>query len=113
MHELPIAKSVLEIALRHAEEAGADRIVQLNLVIGELSSVMDESVQFYWDIISRDTIAEGAQLHFERAPGQLKCMACGHVFPLDRQDYTCPACGETQVVVIGGDQFHLESIEIE
>jgi hydrogenase nickel incorporation protein HypA/HybF len=113
MHELPIAKSVLEIALRHAEEAGADSIVQLNLVIGELSSVVDDSIQFYWDIISRGTIAEGAALHFERVPGQLKCLACGHAFALDREEYICPACGETQVVVVGGDAFRLESIEVE
>jgi hydrogenase nickel incorporation protein HypA/HybF len=113
MHELPIAKSVLEIALRHAEEAGADSIVRLNLVIGELSSVVDDSIQLYWDIISQGTIAEGAELRFERVPGQLKCLACGHTFTLDREDYICPACGETQVVVVGGDEFRLESIEVE
>lgn len=113
VHELPVTQSLLEIALRHAEAAGAKRIVQLNLVIGQFSSIVDDSVQFYWDIISRGTIAEGARLHFERTPGQLRCVACGEVFSIDGEDYVCPACGSTQVVVVSGDDFRLDSIEVE
>lgn len=113
MHELSITESLLEIALRHAERAGARRITRLNLVIGELSSVVDDSVQFYWDIVSQDTIAVGAELHFERVPGTLRCLSCGHTFPLNSRDYTCPACGQARVVAAGGDDFRLESIEVE
>lgn len=113
MHELPVTESLLEIALRHAERARAKRITQLNIVIGELSSIVDESVQFYWDIVSEGTIAEGAVLHFERVDGTLRCLACGHTFPLNHESFTCPACGEKKVVAVGGDDFRLESIEIE
>jgi hydrogenase nickel incorporation protein HypA/HybF len=113
MHEFSITQNVLEIALRHAEKAGARRITRLNLVVGELSSIIDDSVQFYWDIVARDTIAEGSQLCFERIPGSLRCLGCDNVFSLNGRDYTCPACGGSQVVVVGGDQFRLESIEVE
>jgi hydrogenase nickel incorporation protein HypA/HybF len=113
MHELSVTESLLEIALRHAGKAGAQRITRLNIVIGELSSIVDESVQFYWDIVSKDTIAEGAELHFERVDGTLRCLTCGHTFPLNRRDFACPACGERKVVAVGGDDFRLDSIEIE
>ena len=113
MHELSITQSLLDIALRHAEKANAQRIARLNLLIGELSSVLGESVQFYWDIVSQDTIAQGAELHFERVPGSLSCLGCGHVFPLNGRDYACPMCVGKQVIAAGGDEFRLESIEIE
>jgi hydrogenase nickel incorporation protein HypA/HybF len=113
MHEMSITQSLLEIALRHAEQANARRIVRLNMVIGELASIVDDSVQFYWDIISRDTIAEGAELYFERVPGILRCLSCDHTFPLNGRDYACPDCGGLQVTVAGGDEFRLESIEVE
>lgn len=113
MHELSVTESLLEIALRHAQEAGAERIVRLNIVIGELSSIVDESVQFYWDIVSEDTIAEGAELHFERVDGTLRCLACGHTFPLNHRSFVCPQCGEARVVAVGGDEFRLDSIEVE
>jgi hydrogenase nickel incorporation protein HypA/HybF len=113
MHELSVTESLLEIALRHAARAGAARITRLNIVVGELSSIVDESVQFYWDIVSRGTMAEGAELHFERVDGTLRCMDCGHSFSLKRRDFVCPACGERKVVAVGGDDFRLDSIEIE
>ena len=93
MHELSVTESLLEIALRHARKAGAQRILQLNIVIGELSSIVDESVQFYWDIVSRDTIAEGSQLHFQRVDGVLRCLACGERFSLSERDFACPTVG--------------------
>ena len=113
MHELSITENLLEIALRHAEKADAERITRLNIVIGDLSSIVDESVQFYWDIVSEGTIAEGAELRFERVEGTLRCMACGHTFPLNHESFVCPSCGEKKVVAAGGDDFRLESIEIE
>jgi hydrogenase nickel incorporation protein HypA/HybF len=64
MHELSVTESILEIALRHASNANAKRITNLYMVKGQLASIVDDSVQFYWDIISKDSIAEGAVLHF-------------------------------------------------
>ncbi len=113
MHELTVTESLLDIALRHAEEAHAKRITRLNLIIGDLSSIVDESVQFYWDIVSEGTIAEGAELHFERVPGKMRCLSCDYTFPLNADRFVCPACDSTEVVVAGGDDFRLDSIEIE
>ena len=113
MHEMSVTQSLLEIALRHAERADARRITRLNLVIGELATIVDDSIQFYWDIVSRDTIAAGSKLHFERVPGMLRCLGCEHTFPLNGRDFACPACSERQVVIAGGDDFRLESIEVD
>ena len=113
MHELSITQNILEIALRHGEQARASRIIRLNMVVGELASVIDDSVQFYWDIVARDTMAEGAELCFERIPGSLRCLGCGETFRLEGREYVCPACGESQVAVAGGDEFRLASIEVE
>lgn len=113
MHELSVTQSLLDLALRHAEKAQAQRIVRLNLVIGELSGIVGESLQFYWDFVSRGTIAEGAELCFERVPATLRCLGCGHVFSLNGVSYACPRCGMAEVVPNGGDDFRLESIEVE
>jgi hydrogenase nickel incorporation protein HypA/HybF len=42
MHELSITQSILSIALEQAEAAQANRITKINLVIGELSGIVDE-----------------------------------------------------------------------
>ncbi len=113
MHELPITEGLLNLALKHANEAGVTRITQLNLVIGQLASVVDDSVQFYWDIVSKGTIAEGARLEFRRVPAVLRCWNCTAEFTPDGRDYLCPQCGSARVKVIAGDEFLLESIDVE
>ncbi len=113
MHELPVVEQLLRIVLRHAEEAGARRVLALNLVIGQMSSIVDESVQFYWNILSRGTVAEGATLNFRRVPARFRCLECGHEYGMDAGTLTCPECDSVRVRLIQGDEFQLESIDIE
>jgi hydrogenase nickel incorporation protein HypA/HybF len=113
MHELPITEGLLNLAMKHANQAGAKRITQLNLVIGQLASVVDDSIQFYWDIISKDTIAEGAKLEFRRVPAVLHCWNCEAEFSPNGHDYLCPQCGSARVKVVAGDDFLLESIDVD
>lgn len=113
MHELPITQSILEIALRHAEKAEAERITDLHILMGELSKVVDESIQFYWDIIARDTIAEGARLHFRYVPAEFQCMACFEKYKPDDEEFSCPSCGAVGVKVVAGEEFSLEAIDVE
>lgn len=113
MHEMAVTQSILDIAVDYAGRSGAARVTALNLVIGQLSSIVDDSVQFYWDIISKDTLCEGAVLNFERVPAQLNCLDCGHTYSLSRGLEACPECESFQVRVIAGDEFRLESIEVE
>jgi hydrogenase nickel incorporation protein HypA/HybF len=111
MHELAVTESLLEIALRHGRAAGATAVTDLRLVVGDLSSIVDESVQFYWDIISAGTPAAGAALHFRRVPGRLGCRTCGHNY-CPTAGLPCPDCGGVDVALLAGDEFYLESIEI-
>jgi len=112
MHELSVTESILEIALRHAQESKAKRITDLYLVIGQLSSIVDDSVQLYWDIVSKDTPAEGAKLHFQRIPARLACLECGHEYsPGD--DLTCPACHSARVRVTAGNEFRLDAMDVD
>ena len=113
MHELPITQNILRIANQYAEQANASRVTDLYLVIGQLSSIVDDSIQFYWDVISKDTLCQGATLHFKRIPAELRCLDCDHTYALSRELTTCPQCDSTHIRVIAGEEFRLDSIEIE
>ena len=113
MHELAVTQSLLDLATHKGAEYHARRVTDLNLVIGRLASIVDDSVQFYWDSISQGTVCEGAQLHFERVPGKLQCLSCGETYLLQQDLIPCPKCGSDQVKVLGGTEFQLESIGVE
>ncbi len=113
MHELPVTENILKIALRHAEEAGATRITELHIVIGQLASIVDDSVQFYWDIISKDSLAEGARLDFRRVPAEMLCLDCNRRYAPTKEELACPNCGSIVVKIVAGEEFYLEAIDVE
>ena len=113
MHELSVTENILEIAIRHARQAQASRVTDIYIVIGQLSSIVDDSVRFYWDMISEGTLCAGARLHFERRPARLTCESCGFSYTLSGELMACPQCSGTQVRVVSGEEFLLGSIEID
>lgn len=113
MHELPIAQSLLKIALEHAGKANAKQVTTLNIVIGELSSMVDDSIQFYWETIAKDTIAEKAVLNFRRVPAELQCMTCFLKYHPTDNELVCPQCGGVGAKILAGEEFFLETIDVE
>lgn len=113
MHELPVTQSILEIALRHAQKSDAQRITGIHIVMGELSTMVDDSIQFYWDMIAAGTIAQGAQLHFRRVPAELQCMTCFTKYRPKEMELLCPNCGSVGAKIIAGEECSLEAIDVE
>lgn len=113
MHELSVTESLLKITVQHAEQANANRVTDLHIVIGDLASMVDESIQFYWDIIAKETIAEGATLHFRRVPAELQCNTCSEKYQPTDTELECPRCGGVGAAIIAGEEFALESIDVE
>ncbi len=113
MHELPVTEDILRIVKEYAERASAERVTDIHLVIGDMSSFVDDSIQFYFDHLSPGTIAAGATLHFHRIPLRFRCKACGEEFEPDKLDWRCPNCGHLGGEVITGKEFYVESIEVE
>jgi hydrogenase nickel incorporation protein HypA/HybF len=113
MHELSVTESILTIALENAKKANASKVTGINLVIGQLSSIVDDSIQFYWDTISEGTICLGAKLNFNRIPALLKCQNCQNEFSIGQELAPCPVCGSYRSSILHGEEFYLDSIEIE
>lgn len=114
MHELTVTQSILDIVLEKAGEAKASKVTRINLVIGEMSGIVDDCVQFYFDFLSTDSIASGASLSFNRVPTQLRCRNCGATFSVDSpSSWNCPQCGQWSVEVVAGREFYIDSIEVE
>ncbi len=113
MHELAVTQSLLDLAVRKANEHHARRVTDLTLVIGRFASIVDDSVQFYFDALSAGTICEQARLHFRRVPARLACQECQCAYELEQDLVPCPQCGSAKVRVTGGDEFYLESLELE
>ena len=113
MHELAITQSMFDLVLEQAEKAGAKEVEKINLVIGEMTGVVDECIQFYFNLLSKDTIAEGATPFIKMVPATAKCRSCEKSFEVKEFDWTCPHCGNQGMDIVGGQELFVESIEVE
>jgi hydrogenase nickel incorporation protein HypA/HybF len=113
MHEQSIVESLLALAIENAGKAKASKILRIYLVVGELSGVVEESVNFYFGFLSKDTIAAQASLFFMRTPAQLRCRNCNTIFLPEKLNFHCPNCKEQQVEIISGRELYIDSMEVE
>ena len=113
MHEMAVTESIAAIALKHGQQNNAQHIRKVNIKLGELTGIVDHYVEFYWDMVTKGTIAEGAELHFIKIPTVAYCNKCKDEFGVEEYDLTCPKCKEADTELISGREFLVESIEIE
>jgi hydrogenase nickel incorporation protein HypA/HybF len=110
VHELSLAGAVVDTAERHA---GGRRVVHIQLRLGELRQVLPDSLAFYFEHVARGSLCEGAELAYEIVAGTLRCAGCGAGWSLDEAGFRCPQCGASDVAVQSGNEFEVESIEVE
>lgn len=110
MHELSIARAVLDSALRNAE---GRPVTSVRLRVGALRQVVPGTLAFYFELSARGTPCEGAALEQEAIPAVLRCEECAQASELKEPSFRCPACGCGRVQVISGEELEIESIEVE
>ena len=108
MHELSIAGAVVDTALRHAEDR---RVLLVTLRVGQLRQVIPDSLAFYFEIVARDTLVEGARLEQIVVPVRMHCDDCAHEWEPEVM-FRCPQC-EGVGQVLAGDELEVDSIEVE
>lgn len=113
MHEVGIAQQVLEIIEAESREHGDGRVRSLRLRIGELSGVNPECLRFALEVCSQGTRAEGMTVEVIDMPAKLKCRSCSKESALEMGDLRCPDCGSSEIELLGGDDLHVESFELD
>lgn len=116
MHELPVIESILNIVMKHAELNQVQKIVSITLEVGELSDLEAEWMQHYFNFLSNDTLAEGAELRVTYTPIVLQCSQCRHSFPVQKEQIgavACPSCGrEDKFDLVSGQEYFIKEMEV-
>jgi len=113
MHELGIARSIVETVLDEAGKAKAVRVVKVTLKIGELAGIMPDSLSFCFELLTRATIAENAVLAVISVPVTAQCHRCGNTFTVRQNNYRCNNCGNPDIELRSGRELQIAGVEIE
>jgi hydrogenase nickel incorporation protein HypA/HybF len=112
MHELPITQEIIRIALETAEQEHAEKVKRINLVVGEQSGFVGETIKMYFDIAAEGTACDGAEIVIEAVKTKLKCPSCGELFERTAGSFACPTCGTDGNPTEIGKEFYIADIEL-
>lgn len=115
MHEYSIVEGVLDSVIPAAEKAGADRIVCVRLRVGDMTEVVQESLDFMWGICceQRGPMVEGCRLEVEYVYPRSACLKCGYEFEHDRFHLKCPECGSASTMLLSGRELEIASMDVD
>jgi hydrogenase nickel incorporation protein HypA/HybF len=114
MHELSIVQSVVTSVTEWLEGQPPRRINVVTLRIGALSGVVEDALQFGYDIATQETPLSGSKLVIHRQPVVIFCPKCLELVELSGvQSFRCPRCNTPSGDVRKGRELEIESLEIE
>lgn len=112
MHELSIARSLVDIASDAAAEAQATQVDVVTLRIGALSGVVKEALLFSYDIVIENSILAESRLEIEELPVIVHCPTCQVETTLPNiQRFRCGQCDQPTADIVQGREMDVVSIE--
>jgi hydrogenase nickel incorporation protein HypA/HybF len=111
MRELQSMQILLNKLLLQVREP--QRVRSVHVAIGEISELDQSLLQQHWLDFRKGTPAEQAPLHFRLIKAEVQCMACFSKYHPAEGKIHCPQCGSYGAKILSGEEFYLESIELE
>ena len=108
MHELGITRNIVAIV---AEQAHGTRVKRVAIEVGKLSAILPDAIRFCFDVCSRDTLLEGAELTIHEIAGKGRCRVCGQEMEMERVFGRC-TCGSRQIQCIAGEELNIKEMEL-
>ncbi|MCC7054832.1 MAG: hydrogenase maturation nickel metallochaperone HypA [Gemmatimonadaceae bacterium] len=114
MHELGLARGIVDLAHAAATEAGAPRVTAVHVQVGRMAGVEAGALLFSFDIAAEGSLAEGARLVIEDVPVAIWCPRCNAEQELQGiQRFRCPVCDTPSGDIRRGRELAVSSIEVE
>lgn len=114
MHELSIAQNIIETANKIMIENKANRVLSIEIKIGEISGVIKESLEFYYQILTKDLESfKDSKLIIEETEWKMKCRDCNYEYRPEENSIGCPNCKSLESKIISGKELDLISLEVE
>ena len=113
MHEMSLCEGISQVLQTEAEKQGFSRVKKVWLEIGRLAGVEVEALRFCFDVVTRNTLAEGAQLNIIDVKGSAWCMQCEKSVSINQRFDECPVCGSYQLQMTAGDEMRIKELEVD
>jgi hydrogenase nickel incorporation protein HypA/HybF len=113
VHEVSIMEEAVRMAVDAAKSSGARRVRTLRLRVGALSGTVPEAMRFAFDVVCRDTLAEGSSLEIETVPAACWCASCRAEFECADFMNECPRCRNLSGELRRGRELEIAAVDLD
>lgn len=113
MHEMSLCESIVQTLEEQARVQDYQQVQVVRLEIGALAGVEVEAMRFGFEVVTRGTLAEGAELDIIEVDGQAWCLPCGKSVSVKQRFDACPDCGSYQLQITSGEELRIKELEVQ
>lgn len=113
MHELAVTQGILKICEDEKKEHNFERIKEIRIKVGELTGLVPSCIDYYFAIVSKGTVSEGAKIIVDKLPINIKCLECNYNGEIKKGEFGCPKCSSYRIKITNGKEFYIDSLEVE
>ena len=95
------------------EQNDYSTVVEIGLRIGEMSDIVEDSLRFGLEALTKGTDFGGVAVTVETVPVRGKCELCQREFRIVGFRFVCPECGGTKIEVVSGKELDISYLEVE
>ena len=110
MHELQVARNIIEIVTREMTERNLSGVREVGLRLGTLSGVNADALSFGFEAATLNTALKGTRLEIKLSPAGARCKACNKEFEIQDWNFVCPQCNSTDTELTSGDELEITHI---
>jgi hydrogenase nickel incorporation protein HypA/HybF len=85
---------------------------RVSLRVGHFRQVVPDTLQHCWRLHTDGGPLDGCELAVAWIPAVVRCAACGANTQLERPILRCGTCRSSDVVLVSGEEFLIESIDV-
>jgi hydrogenase nickel incorporation protein HypA/HybF len=112
MHELSIVMSIIDIAEEQVRKAQAKHVDCVELEVGTMAGIEMDALNFSWQVATKNTLLDGAELQVDRVQAIGRCSNCQHEFPIQERFEPCPICNELLIDYLFGKELKVKSLVV-
>ncbi len=113
MHEMSLCEGVLQVLEDESHRQHFHKVKTVWLEIGSMSGVEIEAMRFCFDVVVRNTLADGATLEIIEVPAEAWCLNCSQTVTVQQRYDACPHCGNFQLQITSGEEMRIKELEVE
>ena len=113
MHEFSIIQGLIQEVNEYIARENYESVLKISLEIGQMSGVVQDALEFAWDVSTKETTLDGVLLDISIVPVKAGCRKCLKEFQVEGYCFSCPHCKSPDLNILSGYELKIKEMDVE